>query len=72
MSSSADAAARAAHLRLVQPAEQHPSARALIDEGGVSLGESAVERGEYDVPLERADGALLRVGKRRFRRLRAG
>jgi tyrosyl-tRNA synthetase len=46
-------------------------ARALIDEGGVSLGESPVPRGQYDVSLERADGALLRVGKRRFRRLRA-
>ena len=47
-------------------------ARSLIDEGGVALGESAVERGGYDVPVARADGALLRVGKRRFRRLRAG
>jgi tyrosyl-tRNA synthetase len=52
--------------------ESRSQARSLIDEGGVSLGESAVQRGEYDVPLERADGALLRVGKRRFRRLRAG
>jgi tyrosyl-tRNA synthetase len=52
--------------------ESRSHARSLIDEGGVSLGESAVQRGEYDVPLERADGALLRVGKRRFRRLRAG
>ena len=48
------------------------NARSLIDEGGVSLDESRVPRGDYDVPLERADGALLRVGKRRFRRLRAG
>jgi tyrosyl-tRNA synthetase len=48
------------------------NARSLIDEGGVSLDESTVPRGDYDVPLERADGALLRVGKRRFRRLRAG
>jgi len=48
------------------------NARSLIDEGGVSLNESTVGRGDYDVPLERADGALLRVGKRRFRRLRAG
>ncbi len=46
-------------------------ARSLIDEGGVSLSDSAVPRGEYDVALEQADGALLRVGKRRFRRLRA-
>ena len=47
-------------------------ARSLIDEGGVSLDEETVTRGEYDVPLERAAGAVLRVGKRRFRRLQAG
>jgi tyrosyl-tRNA synthetase len=62
------------HLPAVIAAEfglSRSQARSLIDEGGVSLGEVAVPRGEYDVPLERADGALLRVGKRRFRRLRA-
>jgi tyrosyl-tRNA synthetase len=47
-------------------------ARRLIDQGGVSLGEQALAPGEHDVPLERADGQLLRVGRRRFRRLRAG
>jgi tyrosyl-tRNA synthetase len=46
-------------------------ARSLIDEGGVALDGAAVAREQYDVPLERADGALLRVGKRRFRRLHA-
>jgi tyrosyl-tRNA synthetase len=46
-------------------------ARRLIDEGGVTLGEAPLQRGEYDVPGERADGQVLKVGKRRFRRLRA-
>jgi tyrosyl-tRNA synthetase len=46
-------------------------ARRLIDQGGVTLGESPVASGEYDVPCARADGQVLKVGKRRFRRLRA-
>ena len=46
-------------------------ARRLIDQGGVSLGEQPLAAGEHDVPVERADGQVLRVGKRRFRRLRA-
>ena len=44
-------------------------ARRLIDQGAVSLGEVAVKSREYDAPVERADGQVLRVGKRRFRRL---
>lgn len=44
-------------------------ARRLIDQGAVSLGAVAVESREYDAPAERADGQVLRVGKRRFRRL---
>jgi tyrosyl-tRNA synthetase len=47
-------------------------ARRLIDEGGVTLGEAQLGAGEHDVPPERADGHVLKVGKRRFRRLRAG
>lgn len=47
-------------------------ARRLIDQGGVSLDEQALAAGEHDLPVERLDGAVLRVGKRRFRRLRAG
>jgi tyrosyl-tRNA synthetase len=47
-------------------------ARRLIDQGGVKLGEAAVGRGEYDVAVARADGQVLKVGKRRFRRLRVG
>ncbi|HEX3510762.1 MAG TPA: tyrosine--tRNA ligase [Solirubrobacteraceae bacterium] len=45
-------------------------ARRLIDQGAVSVGDTALAAGEHDVPVERLDGALLRVGKRRFRRLR--
>jgi tyrosyl-tRNA synthetase len=47
-------------------------ARRLIDQGAVGLGDAQLGAGEHDVPLERADGKLLRVGKRRFRRLRTG
>jgi tyrosyl-tRNA synthetase len=46
-------------------------ARRLIDQGAVTLGDSALAAGEHDVPLERAEGQLLKVGKRKFRRLRA-
>jgi tyrosyl-tRNA synthetase len=45
-------------------------ARRLIDEGGVRLGESQLAAGEHDIPPERAEGQVLKVGKRRFRRLR--
>jgi len=45
-------------------------ARRLIDQGGVTLGDAPVATGEYDVPSARADGQVLKVGKRRFRRLR--
>ncbi|HTB71572.1 MAG TPA: tyrosine--tRNA ligase [Solirubrobacteraceae bacterium] len=46
-------------------------ARRLIDQGGVTLGDAPLAAGEYDVPSARADGQVLKVGKRRFRRLRA-
>jgi tyrosyl-tRNA synthetase len=46
--------------------------RRLIDQGGVTLGEAPLGKGEHDVAAERADGEVLKVGKRRFRRLRAG
>jgi tyrosyl-tRNA synthetase len=47
-------------------------ARRLIDQGAVTLGGATLEAGEHDVAAERADGQVLKVGKRRFRRLRAG
>jgi tyrosyl-tRNA synthetase len=47
-------------------------ARRLIDQGGVSFDEQPLAAGEQDVAVERLDGAVLRVGKRRFRRLRVG
>jgi tyrosyl-tRNA synthetase len=47
-------------------------ARRLIDQGGVSLGEEVLGAGEHDVAPGRADGQVLKVGRRRFRRLRAG
>jgi tyrosyl-tRNA synthetase len=47
-------------------------ARRLIDQGGVTLGGQPLGKGEHDVPAERADGQVLKVGKRRFRRLCAG
>ncbi len=47
-------------------------ARRLIDQGAVTLGEQSLQTGEHDVASERADGQVLKVGKRRFRRLRAG
>jgi tyrosyl-tRNA synthetase len=46
-------------------------ARRVIDQGGVMLGEAQLSPGEHDVPCEQADGSILRVGRRRFRRLRA-
>jgi tyrosyl-tRNA synthetase len=47
-------------------------ARRLIEQGGVSLDETPLGADEFDVAGERVDGAVLKVGKRRFRRLRAG
>jgi tyrosyl-tRNA synthetase len=47
-------------------------ARRLIDQGGVSLDEQALAAGEHDLAPDRLAGAVLRIGKRRFRRLRAG
>ena len=46
-------------------------ARRLIDQGAVSLDEQALQEGEHDLASERLDGVVLRVGKRRFRKLRA-
>ncbi len=46
-------------------------ARRLIDQGGVALGEEQLLAGQHDIPCDQADGRVLRVGRRRFRRLRA-
>lgn len=46
-------------------------ARRVIDQGGVTLGDAAVGAGQHDVPCAQADGRVLKVGRRRFRRLRA-
>jgi tyrosyl-tRNA synthetase len=45
--------------------------RRLIDQGAATLGGESLAKGEHDVSVERADGEVLKVGKRRFRRLRA-
>jgi tyrosyl-tRNA synthetase len=46
-------------------------ARRMIDQGGVTLGEQPIPAGHHDVPCELADGLILKIGRRRFRRLRA-
>jgi tyrosyl-tRNA synthetase len=45
-------------------------ARRLIDQGAVTLGGEQLGEGEHDVPSGRADGQVLKVGRRRFRRVR--
>jgi tyrosyl-tRNA synthetase len=45
-------------------------ARRLIDGGGVWLDDEQLAPGEHDLPAERLEGRVLRVGRRRFRRLR--
>lgn len=47
-------------------------ARRLVDQGGVWLGEEQLTAGEHDVAAGRAEGQVLRVGRRRYRRLRLG
>jgi len=47
-------------------------ARRLIDQGAVTLGQEPLGAGEHDVAVQRADGQVLKVGKRRFRRLHVG
>jgi tyrosyl-tRNA synthetase len=46
-------------------------ARRLIEGGGVRIGERVLAPGELDLPAAELDGEVLRVGKRRFKRLRA-
>ena len=46
--------------------------RRLVEQGGVKLDGEAVANGDLDLPADRLDGAVLQVGKRRFKRLRRG
>jgi tyrosyl-tRNA synthetase len=45
-------------------------ARRLLSQGGVRLDGEPLGADDQELPAERLDGALLQVGKRRFRRLR--
>jgi tyrosyl-tRNA synthetase len=44
--------------------------RRLIEQGGVKLDGEPLSREALDLPVEKLDGALLQVGRRRFKRLR--
>jgi tyrosyl-tRNA synthetase len=44
--------------------------RRLIEQGGVRIGDRVVEGGELDLPASELDGQIVRVGRRRFKRLR--
>ena len=45
-------------------------ARRLLAQGGVKLDGEALNGSELDVPADRLDGAVLQLGKRRFKRFR--
>ena len=45
-------------------------ARRVLAQGGVKIDGEALGADEQDVPADRLDGAVLQVGKRRFKRLR--
>ncbi len=45
-------------------------ARRLIDGGGVWLDDQQLAPGEHDLTAERLEGRVMRLGRRRFRRLR--
>jgi tyrosyl-tRNA synthetase len=47
-------------------------ARRLLEQGWVWLGEEQLGAGDQELSVARADGQVLRVGRRRYRRLRAG
>jgi tyrosyl-tRNA synthetase len=46
-------------------------ARRLLEQGGVWLGERQLGASDQELDASAADGEVLRVGRRRFRRLRA-
>ena len=65
-------AGEAVHLPALIAAELELSsseARRLIQQGGVRLDGQVVGAAELDLPVEQLDGAVLQVGKRRYRRL---
>ena len=45
-------------------------ARRLLGQGGVKIDGETLNGGELDVPADRLDGAVLQLGKRRFKRFR--
>ena len=45
-------------------------ARRLLTQGGVKLDGSELDGSTLDVPVEDLDGAVLQVGRRRFKKLR--
>jgi tyrosyl-tRNA synthetase len=45
-------------------------ARRLLSQGGVRLDGEVLDGGELDLPAARLDGAVLQLGKRRFKRFR--
>jgi tyrosyl-tRNA synthetase len=45
-------------------------ARRLIEQGGVRIGGEVVGGDQLDLPLDGLDGAVVQVGKRRYKRLR--
>jgi tyrosyl-tRNA synthetase len=45
-------------------------ARRLLAQGGVRIDGTPLSNGELDLPAERLDGAVLQLGKRRFKRFR--
>jgi tyrosyl-tRNA synthetase len=45
-------------------------ARRLIEQGGVRIGGEVVGSDQLDLPLDGLDGAVMQVGKRRYKRLR--
>jgi tyrosyl-tRNA synthetase len=47
-------------------------ARRLLAQGAVRLDGHELGEGDLDLPVERLDGAVLQVGRRRFKRLRVG
>jgi tyrosyl-tRNA synthetase len=45
-------------------------ARRLLSQSGVRLDGAVLDEGELDLPPERLDGAVIQLGRRRFKRLR--